>query len=634
MSAQKLTPNTLCKTAGADSILQILGRSKDADPDKAALLAPGRTVLTRGALWAQFHYVGHALVKAGIRRGDRVAVVLPDGPELAVAFLTVSCCATFAPLNPAYRTEHFDFYLGDLKAKAVILPAGEDCPARAVAEKRGIPIFELTTDAKAPAGQFVLNSEPQVPSWDETGFAGPDDVALVLHTSGTTSRPKMVPLTQRNLCCSARNIATALALTPDDRGLCVMPLFHIHGLIGALLSSVVAGASVMCAPGFSADHFFAWLDEFKPSWFTAVPTMHQAIIASAAKHAATIRRNPMRLVRSSSAALPVPLLLQLEEAFGVPVIESYGMTEASHQMTSNPLPPRARKPGSVGLAAGPEVAIMDEAGQFLAAGTTGEVAIRGPNVTHGYDNDPAANARAFTNGWLRTGDQGHLDVDGYLFITGRLKEIINRGGEKIAPQEIDGVLLTHPSVQQAVAFAVPHPSLGEDVYAAVVLHTGLPVAETALREFALARLLPAKVPTRIVVVNEIPRGPTGKIQRKKMAAHLAPALATAYEAPASKTETLIAKTIETVLGRSQVGRNDNFFALGGDSLRAVQVMARLRPALAIEIPVFLLFQYPTPAVLALELERRIEEVDLAALAAELEKLSPEEIDRLLGDPIR
>jgi acyl-CoA synthetase (AMP-forming)/AMP-acid ligase II len=361
----------------------------------------------------------------------------------------------------------------------------------------------------------------------------------VLHTSGTTSRPKIVPLTHRNLCSSARHIASALSLTPADRCLNVMPLFHIHGLIGATLSSITAGASLVCTRGLLTHRFFEWIDQFQPTWYTAVPTMHQAILASAAASTAIIARRPLRFIRSSSAALAPKLMQEMERVFGAPVIESYGMTEASHQMASNPLPPRARKPGSVGLASGPEVAIMEEKGELLPSGQTGEIVIRGPNITLGYENNPEANATAFANGWFRTGDHGYLDGEGYLFITGRIKEMINRGGEKIAPREIDEVLMNHPGVRQAVAFAVAHPTLGEDIAAAIVAQDGQTPTEMELREF-VARHLPAfKVPSRIVSLNEIPTGPTGKIQRNRLAEQLAKQLVVLFEPPTEGLEKLV-----------------------------------------------------------------------------------------------
>jgi acyl-CoA synthetase (AMP-forming)/AMP-acid ligase II len=329
-----------------------------------------------------------------------------------------------------------------------------------------------------------------------------------------------VPLSQRNIMASARHIGATLALAAADRCLNIMPLFHIHGLIGAVLSSLAAGGSVFCTPGFNALKFFAWLDEAAPTWYSAVPTMHQTILARAERNRETIARRKLRFIRSSSASLPPPVMAELEQTFGCPVIESYGMTEASHQMTSNPLPPQQRKPGTVGPAAGPEVAVLDEAGRPAPAGATGEVAIRGPNVTAGYVANPAANKTAFTDGWFRTGDQGVLDADGYLTITGRLKELINRGGEKISAREVDDLLMTHPAVAQAVTFALPHDKLGEEVAAAIVLREGRNATERELRDFVSARLADFKVPRKVVFLAEIPKGATGKLQRIGLAAKL------------------------------------------------------------------------------------------------------------------
>ena len=487
------------------------------DPAAPAVGAPDRTTMTRAELLRLVEKTGGALRDLGIQQNHAVAMVMPNGPEMAAAFVAVASWATAAPLNAGYRADEFDFYLGDLDAKALIIQGGPDSPARAVADQRKIPVIELTADESGPAGSFTLS----VPFADAGApRPDPDDVALVLHTSGTTSRPKIVPLRQRNLAASARNIAATLALTPQDRCLVIMPLFHIHGLIGALLSSLHAGASVHCPPGFNALKFFAWLDQAEATWYTAVPTMHQTILARADRNADVIARRKLRLIRSSSASLPPAVMKQLEETFGCPVIESYGMTEASHQMASNPLPPRPRKPGSVGIAAGPEVGIMDLDGKLLDRGEIGEIVIRGDNVTAGYANTPKANAEAFTTGWFRTGDQGVLDAEGYLSLTGRLKEIINRGGEKIAPREVDDVLMDHPAVAQVVTFGMPHDKLGEEVAAAVVLREGQNASEQDLRSFAATRLADFKVPKKIVFLAEIPKGATGKLQRIGLAQRL------------------------------------------------------------------------------------------------------------------
>jgi acyl-CoA synthetase (AMP-forming)/AMP-acid ligase II len=286
--------------------------------------------------------------------------------------------------------------------------------------------------------------------------------------------------------------------------------------MAGLLAPLSAGASAVCTPGFDAFKFHRWLDELRPTYYTAVPTMHQMVLARSPQP----RRTSLRFVRSSSASLPRPVFHGLADLFGVPVIESYGMTEASHQMTCNPLPPGVVKPGSVGFATGIELAILDPASNELPPGDRGEVAIRGATVVDGYENNDAANQAAFTAGWFRTGDEGMLDDEGYLFLTGRLKEQINRGGEKISPLEIDELLLRHPAIAEAVTFAIPHDTLGEEVGAAVVLADGQEVTDRELQTYLRARLAAFKVPKQIVFVAEIPKGATGKIQRIGLAERL------------------------------------------------------------------------------------------------------------------
>lgn len=487
-----------------------------------AIAAPARSPLTHGGLRALVDRTVATLNGLGVGRNDRVAIVLPNGPEMAACFLAVAAGAASAPLNPAYREEEFEFYLGDLNARLLIAMRGVDTPARAAAKKHGIRIAELVPDTAAGAGSFTLEALDGAAAAPAAngGFAGPDDVGMVLHTSGTTSRPKIVPLSQKNLCASARHIRASLAFTAKDRGLNIMPLFHIHGLIAGVLAPLSAGSEVFCSPGFDALKFFAWMDECHPTWYTAVPTMHQTILARAGRNKEIIAKNPLRFLRSSSSSIPPQVIAELEAVFGAPLIEAYGMTEATHQMASNPLPPKKRKPGTVGLAAGPEIEIMDEAGRILPPETVGEIVIRGPNVTTGYENNPKANAENFTNGWFRTGDQGIKDAEGYVALTGRLKEIINRGGEKISPREIDEIIMDHPAVAQVVCFGVPHPKLGEEVGAAIVLKEGATATEKDIQAFVAARVADFKVPKKVLILPEIPKGATGKLQRIGLAEKL------------------------------------------------------------------------------------------------------------------
>lgn len=595
--------------AGADSetISDLLARQAAGAPEVPALFAPERAPLSYGALHELAESTRGALRALDVTRRDRVAIVLANGPEMATSFVAVAGAAVCAPLNPAYVASEFEFYLKDLAPKLVLVREGAESPVRAVADALGIRVAQLRVEAGSAAGAYTLDAPEASGVADHSS---PNDTALILHTSGTTSRPKMVPLSQRNLCVSAHSIARSFALTPQDRCLNVMPLFHIHGLVGAVLASLAAGASVVCTPGFSSARFFAWLDEFAPTWYTAVPTMHQEILARAEAHRDIVARRPLRFIRSCSASLAPTLLHTLETVFQAPALESYGMTEAAHQMASNPLPPCARKPGSVGVASGPEVAIMDAAGALLDAGATGEIVIRGPSVTSGYLGVPEANREAFTNGWFRTGDQGYLDTEGYLFLTGRLKEIINRGGEKISPREIDEVMLEHPAVAQAVAFAVPHSRLGEEVGAAVVRKPGASLDERELREFVAARLSVFKVPRVVRFVDAVPKGPTGKLQRIGLAARLGieaiderkQQAEVEFTGARTPLEVRLAAIWREMLGVERVGVDDHFFTIGGDSLAAAQLVTCVSKEFAVDLAFVRFLETPTIATMAREIE--------------------------------
>jgi len=620
-------------------IYQKLKSQAQKNPDSIAISSPERLPLTYRRLLGQIDSVISQLNCLGIGRFDRVAVALPNSPEMAVAFLAIASCATCAPLNPAYRTKEFDFYLSDLNAKALIVQSQVAEPARIAAKQLGIPIIELSPVLTAEAGIFTLSGgEPQSPA--SGGLAQPQDVALVLHTSGTTSRPKIVPLTHANLYTSAQNIQLALKLSQSDRCLNVMPLFHIHGLVGVLLSSLSAGASVVCTSGFYTPKFFEWLESFHPTWYSAVPTMHQAILARTEANREIIVRCPLRLIRSSSAPLPPQVMAELESVFNVPVIESYGMTEAAHQMSSNPLPPHQRKPGSVGIAAGPEVAIMDPEGNLLPAEEIGEVVIQGANVTSGYENNSEANESAFTKGWFRTGDLGSLDTDGYLFLKGRIKETINRGGEKIFPREVDEVLLEHPAVKQVVTFAATHTLLGEEVAAAIVLKENASAAEQEIKEFVAQKLADFKVPRVVLFVEEIPKGPTGKVQRIGLAEKLGlqPSDPTAprpeFVPPRTPLEEQLVNIWSLVLGVKSIGIHDNFFQLGGDSILAAQIVNRVLESIQVELSFSIFFGQPTVANMAVKIAQiqgeaeRLRSDELTTLLVELESLTDQEAQKL------
>jgi acyl-CoA synthetase (AMP-forming)/AMP-acid ligase II/thioesterase domain-containing protein/acyl carrier protein len=573
-------------------------------PDAIVILAPGRRPLTYGGLLAQIEYVVRALSEMGVERQDRVAVVLPNSPEAAVAYVAVASGATFAPLDPACQAREFDRRLSDLNAKALIVQAGTGSAAREAARTRGTPLIELSPLASAEAGRFELKGASGASRWS-VAFAGPTDDAVALYTSGTTDRPRLVPLTHASVCLSAQAIADSLELTAEDRCLNVLPPFHGHGLDAGMLASLAAGGSIVCTPGFDAGRFFEWMRELRPTWYSAAPAVHRGTLAAAASNKEAIRHSRLRFIRSSSSMLPSGLKEEMERTFGVPVIECYGMTEVG-PITSERLPPHARKPGSAGTAIGTEVAIMNAAGDRLRTGQMGEIVVRGPTVMRGYENDPAANRAAFVNGWLRTGDQGFLDREGYLFITGRLKEIIDRGGEKVSPQEVDGVLMEHPAIREAAAFPMPDRRLGEEVAAVVVLRPGASATEAELMRFAGARLADHKVPRRFIIRDDIPKGPGGKVQRAKLAEELGLAkVGTSQDQSPDQeqsgpTEFTVALSAlwQEILDVPSVGLRDNFFELGGDSLGVARVLARVEDAFGVSIPPAVFYREPTVAGLA------------------------------------
>jgi amino acid adenylation domain-containing protein len=563
-------------------------------PRRPAILAPGRTPLTYRELFEQVTRVTMALHNLDVGSGHRVAVVIPNGPENAVATVAVACGSACAPLDPDLTSAECSRYFRDLGIDALLTTAELDSGARTAARRLGIPIVDLITDDDPRAGTLGLTA---VASITESVESVRD--AFVLPTSGTTARPKVVPLTQANVCTSAINTSTWLRLGAEDRLLNVLPLFHAHGLFSGLMATLAAGASIVCTPGFDPSQFFDWMEEFDPTWITAVPSVHQAILAASRDRPDTAGGNSLRFIRSSSASLPATVLVELEEKFRVPVIETYGMTETTSQIASNPLPPGRRKVGSAGLAVGCEIRICDDDGHWVQPGRVGHIVVRGLNVTHGYEGDAELKSEAFDEGWFKTGDLGYLDDDGYLFIVGRTKDIINRGGQKVSPREIEEVLIEHPAIGEVVAFGYRHPSLGEDVAAAVVPRPGKRITARALRTFAARRLARFKIPRRIHVVAEIPRSRTGKISRLTLAELLeagdrdraAPGRKT-FIPPETPVERELAGIWQTLLQCGPVGCDDDFFSLGGDSLLAVQMLGRVREKTGRDIPVQVLFEFP------------------------------------------
>ena len=485
-----------------------------------AVVAPDIGSWTYAELDDEVHRVADILAANGVKPGMTVSIVLVNSYEFVVMLLAVARAdAVAAPLNPAYTVDEFTFYMEDAGASVAILPKSSH-PAREAASILGVKTIDAELTASNRNLSVTLSSNgSELTSHIDAPTPSDSDVALFLHTSGTTSRPKGVPLRHINLMRSVENIKNTYTLTPDDTTSVVMPLFHVHGLIGACLSTLNSGGTVVIPTRFSASAFWQQQSETASTWYSAVPTIHQILLTRADDDNAP--RESFRFIRSCSAALAPTVFDSLENRFGAPVLEAYGMTEASHQMSSSPLPPGARYPGTVGKATGVEVAIMadENTGELSKTGERGEVVIKGENVMWGYHNNEEANAEAFVNGWFRTGDQGMLGDDGYLTLTGRLKELINRGGEKISPLEIDAVMLEHPAVAEAICFAVPDEHYGECVQAAVVL--GGECEQQDIQDFCRERLADFKVPDVVHFIDELPRSATGKIQRRTVAAAFA-----------------------------------------------------------------------------------------------------------------
>jgi oxalate---CoA ligase len=485
-------------------LLDLLATGEDG---ALALAEPSGRRMTHAQLRDGIRTLAGQLSNLGVSAGDRVALAMGNGADVVVTFLAVtSLGAAAAPLNPALSATEMRAEMIDLAVSFTLYDAASAEPALSAADG----LTRATGHVQEVDGRTSLTDGA---SGRPGSAGGPDDVALLLHTSGTTSKPKTVPLRQRNLAASVRNVAATYELTPTDIGYVVMPLFHVHGLVAGVLAPLSAGASVIIPAKFSASSFWSDVHSHHASWYTAVPTIHHLVIDATADGRHEGHR--LRFARSCSSTLPAPLWRRFEERIGVPLVEAYGMTEASHQMTSNPLPPGRREPGSVGVATGIEVQVVDETWTPVATGQSGEVCVRGTSVVDGYLDNPTANAAGFRDGWFRTGDVGTLDADGYLRLVGRIKELINRGGEKISPYEVEAVLLEHPAVSEAAVYPKPDAVYGEQVAAVVVPRAD--VAGEDLLRHCRERMAAFKVPVTIAVLDAIPKGPTGKIQRRLLA---------------------------------------------------------------------------------------------------------------------
>ena len=584
------------------TVAGLIGRIARATPRAPAIIARDRMALDFSALVAFTDETRARLHACGFGRGDRVALVIPERLEMAAAYLAVCDAATVVPLNPDSTEREFQASFVRAKVDAAIVSVTTGEAARRAAGGLGLPLIHLHPRPDQAAGLFELQGgRPGRAVRRER--AAPDDIGRVQLTSGTTSRPKLVPMSHSLLVRRARCEVAALGLRPTDRCLSFRPLFLSGGLNTDLLVPLAAGGAIVVPAGFDADDVYRCLDDFGVTWYSGGPAYHEAILDRAHRHADVIARASLRFVRSASHRLKPELMARIEDTFGVPCLERFGGTEAG-LITRNPPPPGARRPGTAGLPFDNEVAIIDAAGRPLGigeagAGQAGEVAVRGPNVFTGYEDDPEATAAAFVNGWFRTGDLGRFDGDGYLTVIGRLKEVINRGGQKVSPSDVEDVLARHPDVSACMCFALPHPTLGEEVAAAVVLKPGADTGEDALKAFLRACLAEYKVPRRIVFPSSLPRGPHGKVQRIGAAERLGMG-ATPEAAPQAAPEpvphrrrspmiTALAALLADVLRLPGVDEGENFFVLGGDSLRAVSLVSMVSEVFGVRLPMHVVF---------------------------------------------
>lgn len=590
----------------AATLRELLERQARTLPDATAIRAPGRSSLTYSGLLRCVNYIHNTLCSDGIRRNDRVAIVLPNGAEAAVAFLGVGSYCAGIPLSTEHKQDEFDYFLSRLNARAIIVQRGSDARVIPIAQDKDILIVELIPDLENAAGSFSLKSNnPNPIAIDNIDQVQPSDIALLLFTSGTTSSPKLVPLTHWNICNSIYNISKSLELTEYDSCLNVMPLYHAHAIFTPLLASIQTGGAIVCTPGFNDKQFFSWLFEEKATWYSAVPTIHQSIVKAYKQHKNRRISKSLRFIRSASSSLPPAVYNELREIFNVPVIEAYGLSEAASVVTSNPMPPKNQKIGSVGLRMGTDVEIVSEDGKLLPANQVGEIVIKGASVMSAYENaDNEIEEKKYIDKWFKTGDLGYFDEEEYLFIVGRTKEVINRGGKKVTPLEVDNMCVSHPLIEQAVTFAVFHPTLGEDVVTAIIPHEGAEISDLEVRRYLSMTLADFKVPSQIIFVEEIPKSSTGKIHRNELASLFKDRLRIQFVLPRDETEIIISNVWTQVLGVDRVGIDDNFFGLGGDSLLLAQVHDKISDLLSIEISIVDLFEYPTIRSLVNYLQNR------------------------------
>ena len=557
-------------------------------PDSPAFVRMEEEAFTYEDLELRVRALVSQLKRLGCEPGDRIALTVPRGPWGLIGILAVSSLAICCPLDPKLKDEELEAALDQLSIKLLVDGTG-DARLRSLAAKRGLKVFTAPFGSEEEPDHRNSTGD-NLPCLDNLTSSG--DVALLLQTSGTTSRPKPVALTHANVAAAALAIGAAYEIGPQDLCLNPMPHHHVHGLISAGLSSLMAGAAQHCTTSFSADAFEAAYAAFRPTWFTGSPAFHLGLFDHFKFTGTKPARARLRFMRSSSAPFPASVIASYEDMFGVALLENYGMTETASTICTNPLPPQARKAGSVGRPIGSQIRIVDANGWDHAVGEEGEIIVRGPSVITRYGADDSVDG-SFLGSWLRTGDIGRFDADGYLFVLGRTKELIKRGGHSVYPLEVDNVLLAYKDVAEAICFAIDHPTLGEELVAVVVPRPQAEIDVAALRDFLEQRLSTYKVPNAVYVVREIPKNDTGKAVRRDMKKKFDWLFVPKLEQPRSELEEILVQFWTNVLGQPAVGATDNVFVLGADTLRAQKICDLVRAKTGISLQLRDVLRNPT-----------------------------------------
>jgi acyl-CoA synthetase (AMP-forming)/AMP-acid ligase II len=564
--------------ARPDDLLTPIREIAQRTPERLALLASGQPETSYGVLLNFLETINARLQALGIAADARVATMLPNAPETAVMLLALCTHATAIPLNPDEPSITIGKLLQSCRANYIVLPERFAPELLEAVRQTDVSVLVLKRPPNAAAGVFEISLADDASTGIPAAHYPKKQAALILHTSGSTNVPKRVPLSAENLLSAAWNVARSLALGETDLCLNMMPMFHIGALVDLLLAPLYSGGAVVFAPAISAATFFKITAAYRPTWFQAVPTVLREIL-NAPQHDISEAITGMRFIRVVSQPLPERLRQDFEARFSVPLVPIYGMTETAGVITSTPLEATQRKAGSVGPSAGLQLRIADTEGQPLPPGNMGEVQIRGTSVMAGYEAAPAE--KTFQDGWFLTGDMGYLDADGFLFITGRIKDIINRGGEKIAPAELDRVLAEHSAIQEAAAFAVAHSSLGEEVGVATVCAPDVMLSEADVIAFLRARVAAHKLPRRVLFLDRLPRLPSGKLDRRGLATIAEQTFRSTrpFAEPQSALSRQIAALWCRVLKLPAVGMDDDFFDLGGDSLSATNLAQQMETEL-------------------------------------------------------